>query len=102
MYDIIRDAPLGQAIRWISGNKYLQYPEEAPDLELLPQYRLVTEDDKTSQPLGSDLSRSRTKSSSLVNLKKPLSIASLFIVAGPKKLPTLTWARLLRGRKMGN
>lgn len=61
MYDIIRDAPLGQAIRWISRNKYLQYPEEAPDFELLPQYRIVTEDERTSQPLGSDLSGSRTR-----------------------------------------
>lgn len=62
MYDIIRDAPLGQAIRWISGNKYLQYPEEAPDFELPPQYRMATQDEKTSQPLESDLSESKTKS----------------------------------------
>lgn len=61
MYDIIRDAPLGQTIRWVSGNKYLQYPEEAPDFELPPQYRMAAEDEKTSQPLGSDLSRSRTR-----------------------------------------
>lgn len=61
MYDIIRDAPLGQTIRWLSGNKYLQYPEEAPGFELPPQYRMVTEDEKTSQPLESDLAESRTK-----------------------------------------
>ena len=32
--DIIRDAPLGQVIRWASGNKYLRYPEEEPDFVL--------------------------------------------------------------------
>lgn len=30
MADIIRDAPLGQVIRYFTRNKYLQYPEEKP------------------------------------------------------------------------
>ncbi|KAF2727128.1 MFS general substrate transporter [Polyplosphaeria fusca] len=38
MYDLIRDAPLGQFIRAITSNKYLQYPEERPDFTLPPQY----------------------------------------------------------------
>ncbi|GAB7350828.1 hypothetical protein MBLNU459_g1361t2 [Dothideomycetes sp. NU459] len=28
MSDLFRDAPVGQLIRWVSGNKWLQYPEE--------------------------------------------------------------------------
>lgn len=34
MSDIIRDAPLGQLIRFVTRNKYLQYPEEKPDFKL--------------------------------------------------------------------
>lgn len=28
MSDLFRDAPVGQLLRWVSGNKWLQYPEE--------------------------------------------------------------------------
>ena len=31
MSDLIRDAPIGQIIRYVTGNKYLQYPEERSD-----------------------------------------------------------------------
>ncbi|EWG42429.1 hypothetical protein FVEG_04238 [Fusarium verticillioides 7600] len=34
MSDLIRDAPLGQLIRFVTRNKYLQYPEEKPDFKL--------------------------------------------------------------------
>jgi len=33
MSDLIRDAPLGQIIRLITGNRILQYPEEKPDFK---------------------------------------------------------------------
>lgn len=33
MTDIIREAPLGQLIRWVTGNKYLKYPEEEADFQ---------------------------------------------------------------------
>lgn len=33
MADIIREAPLGQLIRWLTGNKYLKYPEEEADFQ---------------------------------------------------------------------
>ena len=38
MADLIRDAPLGQLLRWATGNKILLYPEERPDFVLPPQY----------------------------------------------------------------
>ena len=34
MADIIRDAAIGQLIRWATNNRYLQYPEEKPDFQL--------------------------------------------------------------------
>ncbi|KAK4068293.1 uncharacterized protein Triagg1_7536 [Trichoderma aggressivum f. europaeum] len=38
MYDIFRESALGQAIRFLSRNKWLQYPEERPDFVLPPEY----------------------------------------------------------------
>ncbi|GJN67109.1 cycloheximide resistance protein [Purpureocillium lilacinum] len=34
MADLIRDAPIGQLIRFLTKNKYLQYPEERADFKL--------------------------------------------------------------------
>lgn len=34
MADLIREAPLGQFLRWVTKNKVLQYPEERPGFEL--------------------------------------------------------------------
>ncbi|KAM0438806.1 hypothetical protein ACHAPT_001566 [Fusarium lateritium] len=34
MADMIRDAPLGQVIRFLTRNRYFQYPEEKPDFKL--------------------------------------------------------------------
>ncbi|KAF4345638.1 major facilitator superfamily transporter [Fusarium beomiforme] len=39
MFDLIREAPLGQLVRFLSGNKFLKYPEERADFELPQQYR---------------------------------------------------------------
>ncbi len=33
MAGLIRDAPLGQVIRWVTRNRALPYPEERPDFE---------------------------------------------------------------------
>ena len=38
MSDLIRDAPLGQIIRWVTKNRVLQYPEEREDFELPSTY----------------------------------------------------------------
>lgn len=34
MAELLREAPLGQIIRWVSGNRLLRYPEEEPGFEL--------------------------------------------------------------------
>ncbi|KAF4998357.1 hypothetical protein FGRMN_3237 [Fusarium graminum] len=41
MSDLIRDAPLGQLIRLITRNKYLQYPEEKPGFQLPEAWNTV-------------------------------------------------------------
>lgn len=41
MADIIRDAAIGQIIRWATNNRYLQYPEEKPDFELPEAYAAI-------------------------------------------------------------
>lgn len=38
MSDLIREAPLGQALRWVSRNKLFQYPEKRADFVLPVQY----------------------------------------------------------------
>lgn len=35
---MLREAPLGQMIRWVTGNRVLQYPEELPGFELPSTY----------------------------------------------------------------
>lgn len=34
LHDVVRDAPFGQLLRFCTGNRLLQYPEERPDFEL--------------------------------------------------------------------
>ncbi|GKT45740.1 trehalase [Colletotrichum spaethianum] len=46
MAQIIRDAPIGQLIRFITRNKLLQYPEEKPDFQLPQQWLDVVESEK--------------------------------------------------------
>jgi DHA1 family multidrug resistance protein-like MFS transporter len=67
MYDLIREAPLGQAIRFLSRNKLLQYPEELPDFELPLQYQIWQNSEKTrpgsratTGPLDEELSAEGT------------------------------------------
>ena len=38
MSDLIRDAPIGQIIRWVTKNRVLKYPEEEESWTLPPEY----------------------------------------------------------------
>jgi len=49
MLDIIREAPLGQAIRFISRNTLLPHLEEEHDFELPSQYTALLERGKLSE-----------------------------------------------------
>ncbi|KAJ2983156.1 hypothetical protein NQ176_g896 [Zarea fungicola] len=55
MLDLIRDAPLGQAIRFLSRNKLLRYPEEEEGFKLPVEYELklaqgVSDKEKPQSP----------------------------------------------------
>ncbi|KAF2786148.1 MFS general substrate transporter [Melanomma pulvis-pyrius CBS 109.77] len=52
MAEIIREAPLGKLIRFVSGNRLLQYPEEQLDFQLPLQYTTLLSAEKPtlSQP----------------------------------------------------
>lgn len=64
MADIIREAPLGQIIRWVTSKKFLKYPEEEPgfqcpkcyrdpeSLDSLPTTEEKNTDVETSDPAG--------------------------------------------------
>lgn len=61
MADIIRDAAIGQFIRWVTKNRYLQYPEEKADFKLPQSYiDLINGDvphqihDDTTEPESDD------------------------------------------------
>jgi MFS transporter, DHA1 family, multidrug resistance protein len=58
MLDLIREAPLGQAIRFISRNKLLQYPEERADFELPIQYASQLDHDEKFKTQHQDSSNS--------------------------------------------
>ena len=38
MSDLVREAPLGQLLRFLTGNRVFKYPEEAPDFQLPESY----------------------------------------------------------------
>ncbi|KAI1107583.1 major facilitator superfamily transporter [Jackrogersella minutella] len=61
MSNVIRDAPVGQLIRFITGNSVLQYPEEESDFELPEPWARMLKSDTTppedqSDPRNSDSS----------------------------------------------
>ena len=62
MADLIRDAPIGQIIRFITSNKVLQYPEEKPDFQC-PTYYSEPEATAKAQKLAT-----RSTSSTSVGL----------------------------------
>ncbi|KND88474.1 Caffeine resistance protein 5 [Tolypocladium ophioglossoides CBS 100239] len=61
MADLIRDAPLGQLIRWVTKNKYLQYPEEKAGFKLPQPWQDMLD---SPNALGDDESREHPSSSS--------------------------------------
>lgn len=54
MTDLLREAPLGQIIRWVTKNKVLKYPEEMDDFELPAAYNalLNSSSEKTHMPIA--------------------------------------------------
>lgn len=51
MTSVIRDAPFGQIVRYLTNNKYFQYPEEKPDFKLPDTWlQLLNESDAATIP----------------------------------------------------
>ncbi|KAF4626668.1 hypothetical protein G7Y89_g11492 [Cudoniella acicularis] len=66
MSDLIREAPLGQIIRWITRNRVLQYPEELPGFELPASYTTLLNSSSEKKPESQRVTtRERTRQSSL-------------------------------------
>lgn len=63
MSDLIREAPLGQALQWISRNRLFQYPEERDGFELPLAYITQLNSEKTVRRHTSVSSRSTATSS---------------------------------------
>ncbi|KAL6695479.1 MFS general substrate transporter [Trichoderma pleuroticola] len=58
MYDTFRESALGQAIRLVSRNKWLQYPEEKSDFVLPPEYAALLFNSEKQHETTSDRSNS--------------------------------------------
>ncbi|KAK4060931.1 hypothetical protein Trihar35433_9856 [Trichoderma harzianum] len=58
MYETFRESALGQAIRFVSRNKWLQYPEEMPDFVLPPEYLALLSNSEKQHETTSDRSNS--------------------------------------------
>ncbi|RMZ35758.1 hypothetical protein D0859_00023 [Hortaea werneckii] len=56
MADLFRDAPIGQIIRYVTGNRVLQYPEERPDFQCPHGYTSNDKTDGKTQPTLSPVS----------------------------------------------
>ncbi|KAL8931362.1 MAG: hypothetical protein Q9211_007017, partial [Gyalolechia sp. 1 TL-2023] len=67
MADLFREAPIGQIIRFVSGNKFFLYPEERPDFQLPEAYHTAL----NSSPLHEKPSRSSSTSKSLSDTSSP-------------------------------
>jgi len=50
MSALIRDAPIGQVIRWATNNRYLKYPEERDDFEVPVSYVRLQHVERKSIP----------------------------------------------------
>jgi DHA1 family multidrug resistance protein-like MFS transporter len=50
MSALLRDAPIGQIIRWTTNNRYFQYPEERDDFEIPVSYVRLQHVERKSIP----------------------------------------------------
>jgi MFS transporter, DHA1 family, multidrug resistance protein len=71
MADIIREAPLGQLLRWITGNRILKYPEELPGFELPATYNALLNSSGKSPEALRAVSHQRTRQSSQSSATTP-------------------------------
>lgn len=73
MSDLIRDAPLGQLLRLLSGYRVLRYPEELPGFEVPYQYAVhlrtsetIEKKSTSTAPSNTDLGLAASRSSKVI------------------------------------
>ncbi|KFX89297.1 hypothetical protein V495_03328 [Pseudogymnoascus sp. VKM F-4514 (FW-929)] len=71
MSDLIREAPLGQLLRWVTKNRLFPYPEELPGFELPEAYNQVLRSEKV--PIERPISRKDTKKEADSSRDEPIS-----------------------------
>lgn len=85
MSDLIREAPLGQLIRFLTRNRMFQYPEEKPDFQLPEGYNTALNSDQHDVPhekIGARTPNSRqsseeAKEADLEDLRKHVTTKSI-------------------------
>lgn len=60
MVGLIREAPLGQVLRFITRNRVLKYPEELPEFELPETYKALVSSSSNSPKALHTVSNERT------------------------------------------
>lgn len=78
VHDIVREAPFGQFVRYVSQNKYFQYPEEKPGFVLPTAYTdSLGAGNDSSEPNGSfkaEMEQDGVKSKAPMNGAKPMLV----------------------------
>lgn len=90
MLDTLRDAPLGQIIRYVTGDRVLLYPEERPDFELPKSYTDSTPQDSSANVSGATTPQNADE----INLERQLTntehpaerLASIPVAITPSRL----------------
>jgi len=64
MADLLREAPLGQLIRYVTRNKFLRYPEELPGFELPSTYNAILNSADSPVTATRNLTKEKSRKSS--------------------------------------
>jgi len=91
MFDLLRDAPLGQIIRYATRNRVFLYPEERPDFELPKSYTDSSSADTSANVSGSTTPRIESDENTLerhvtLGEQAPERIASIPVAITPSRL----------------
>ena len=79
MSDLVREAPIGQVLRFLTGNKVFKYPEEQPDFQLPECYNTLLnarDNEKTASPSDSE-EESKEREQDSLELKHHITTRSV-------------------------
>jgi DHA1 family multidrug resistance protein-like MFS transporter len=75
MKDIIREAPLGQLIRFITRNRVLAYPEELPDFELPETFTTALNFEKRSKEAATPPTMNKERKASPIGERRDSAVS---------------------------